>query len=326
MASFFAIPTLAGQAAVTAAIGGGDPIVLSQMVVGDGFGNAVTPLETQTGLVNPVATVPLTAIDHAGNLLTADAVLDETVGGFTIREAGLLDENGVLMFVASIPATEKRLITEGVQHILTLGLIVVVSASANVTLNVTGTTYASHDYVNEQIAALRTNILHPLRVYHIAVKSHTLATPPVSPTPGDTYLVAADATGLWAGQSGKLGQYVSSGVGWLFVTPPVAHIISSEATGLMYQRNGAGVYIVIIPPYAGTSRAWLYEQEVSGIRSRGWANPRDLSDLSTITLTTVIQIPSWNAGTALAGKFTIGDLALFIAGNTNHGKMFFYAE
>jgi len=325
MASFFAIPTLAGQAALTAAMDGGDPIVLSEMVVGDGFGNAVTPLETQTTLINPVATVALTSIDHEDNRLTADAILDETVGGFTIREAGLLDEDGVLLFVGSVPATEKRLITEGVEHILTLGMIVVVSDTANVTLNVTGTTWASHDYVNEQIAALRTNISHPLRVYHIAVKSLALAAPPGTPTPGDVYLVAADATGLWAGHSGKLAQYISSGVGWQFVTPHAAHVISDEATGLQYQRNGSGVYTVIIPAYVGTARSWLYEQEVAGVRSRGWANPRILTDLSSMTLTNAIQFPTFNTGTGLPGKATIGDLALLVA-NINHGKMLFYAE
>lgn len=325
MASFFAIPTLAGQAAIAAALDGGPAIVLSEMVVGDGNGNAVTPLETQTDLVNPVETVPLSAIDHVDNKLTADAILDETIGGFTIREAGLLDENGVLLFVASIPATEKRLVTEGVEHVLTLGLIVVVSDTANVTLNVAGVNYATHDYVTEQIAALRTNISHPLRLYHISVKSHTLAAPPVSPTPGDAYLVAADATGLWAGQSGKLAQYISSGVGWLFVTPPVAHVISSEATGLQYQRNSLGAYTVIIPAYIGTARSWLYEEEVDGVRLRGWANPRILTDLSTMTLASTIQLPTFNPTTGLPGKTTVADLISATTGG-NNGRMLFFAE
>lgn len=325
MASFFAIPTLAGQAAITAAMDGGPAIVLSEMVVGDGNGNAVTPLESQTALVNPRATVPLTAIDHTSNRLTADAILDETIGGFTIREAGLLDGDGVLLFVGSVPATQKMMISEGVEDVLTLGMIVVVSDTASVTLSTIGVTYASHDYVNEQIAALRTSIVSPLRVYHIAVKSMALAAPPVSPTPGDVYLVAADATGLWAGHSGKLAQYISSGAGWQFVVPHAAHVISDEATGLLYQRNGSGVYTVIIPPYVGTARSWLYEQEVAGVRSRGWANPRVLTDLAAMTLTSAIQLPTFNVGTGLPGKTTVDDLAKLVAAS-NVGRMFFYGE
>src|SRR5690606_18937872 len=97
--AFTAIPTLAGQAAIIAAIDPDDPVdlVLAEMVVGDGNGNPITPVETMTQLVNQRAVVPLAAVSRDGNKMTIDAILDETVGGFTIREVGILDTNGALM-------------------------------------------------------------------------------------------------------------------------------------------------------------------------------------------------------------------------------------
>ena len=119
MATFFAIPTLAGQAKLAAAMDGGDPIVLSEMAVGDGGGNAVIPLETQTGLVRETARVPLTAIDHVDNRLTADALLDETIGGFVIREAGLIDEV-VINLVPHLLGAGIPLLATGMERSLTL--------------------------------------------------------------------------------------------------------------------------------------------------------------------------------------------------------------
>lgn len=54
-------------------------------------------------------------------------------------------------------------------------------------------------------------------VVQAAVKSRALAAPPASPTEGDRYLVAAAATGDWAGQDGKFAAFIDGG--WRFVTP-----------------------------------------------------------------------------------------------------------
>lgn len=324
MHTIFAIPTLAGSIALTASMGeGGVPLVLSQMVLGDGNGNEVTPLETQTGLVNQRAIVPITAKTQVGKVLTVDALIDETIGGFTIREAGLLDENGVLMFVASVPNTEKRLPTENTQQIITLGMILTISPTAQVTINVTGTTYATHDYVQEQINALRTNITHPLRVYNIAVRSLTLAAPPSTPTPGDVWLVAADATGAWAGRSGQLAQWINTTIGWVFASPPVAHIISDQATGLQYQRGTDGVYRVIIPANTDTARRWLHDEVVGGARVRGWSNPRNPSDLATAALIPSHQITVWNPATQVAEKFSLESLIAATLTDRLHARMYF---
>jgi len=50
-----------------------------------------------------------------------------------------------------------------------------------------------------------------------SVVSRTVATPPGSPTEGVLYVVGASPTGAWAGQAGKLAQYLSGA--WLFKSP-----------------------------------------------------------------------------------------------------------
>ena len=53
-------------------------------------------------------------------------------------------------------------------------------------------------------------------VSQLAVKDRHLTAPPGSPANGDRYLVAATATGAWAGKEGKIAAYYT---GWIFITP-----------------------------------------------------------------------------------------------------------
>lgn len=316
--AFIAIPTLAGQAAIAAAVDPDDPIplVLSKLVVGDGNGSATTPLETQTSLVHQTAEVPIAATSRDGNKLTIDAVIDETIGGFVIREAGILDEDGVLIFVASLPETEKIADSPSTQDILTIGLIVIVSDTAAVTINVDGITYATHDYVNSAITALRTNIATPLAPYHIAVKSMALATPPASPTPGDCYVVAADATGSWAGQTGKLTQYIGSST-WVFVALPNGHLVGNEATGLLHQKI-AGSWVAVLPANAA---GWL-QNDGSGVKT--WSDPFNIKALSTRSIVGADLIPFHATAVDAKRKTTASDIAtLAVMSDYLNSEMFF---
>ena len=47
-------------------------------------------------------------------------------------------------------------------------------------------------------------------------KDKDINTPPVSPTEGDVYIVAAAATGVWAAQSGKIAYFAQT---WQFFNP-----------------------------------------------------------------------------------------------------------
>jgi hypothetical protein len=52
---------------------------------------------------------------------------------------------------------------------------------------------------------------------HGRVASADLPTPPASPGPGDCWIVAAGATGAWAGQEGAVAGWTEGG--WRFVAP-----------------------------------------------------------------------------------------------------------
>ncbi|MDX1729874.1 MAG: phage tail protein [Aurantimonas coralicida] len=240
MASFFAIPTLAGQAALAAALNGEGDITIAEMVVGDGNGSPTTPLETQTTLVHVVATVPISSATRAGNVTTFDALLDENTGGFMVREAGLLDDDGQLLFVASTAETEKLTTAQNAFDVLTLGLQVIVSETANVTLQPPPGSLVS---IAEQI-----------RAPFITVDSATLASPPGSPASDNCYLVPAGAGGAWVGNANNLAQW--NGEAWVFKIVPVTHLIGVADTGQYLKRTATGWVEVFLPIFR-TSRAAL---------------------------------------------------------------------
>ncbi|HDJ8693762.1 TPA: phage tail protein [Escherichia coli] len=129
------ILTNRGKALEAASAAGGAPVVLDGFVVGDGNGNAVTPEAGQTALVREVyrGTISRLAVSpDQENQFIAYLALPEGVGGFTVREAGLLTTDGELYAVGSCAAIEKPV--NGVTA--TLQFRLAVAESAQVTLNV----------------------------------------------------------------------------------------------------------------------------------------------------------------------------------------------
>jgi hypothetical protein len=76
-------------------------------------------------------------------------------------------------------------------------------------------------YHNEALAALD-GLLHPA-VEGIA------AAPPASPVPGESWIVAAGATGAWAGQEGRIAVQTSGG--WRFLAPVTGMSAWDKAAG-----------------------------------------------------------------------------------------------
>ncbi|MGL5011350.1 MAG: DUF2793 domain-containing protein, partial [Paracoccaceae bacterium] len=54
-------------------------------------------------------------------------------------------------------------------------------------------------------------------IVQLAVTSRTLSVPPGAPVVGERYIVAAGATGAWAGKVGKIAVWGETG--WVYVTP-----------------------------------------------------------------------------------------------------------
>lgn len=79
-------------------------------------------------------------------------------------------------------------------------------------------------------------------VFAYAVLDNTLAAPPGSPSLGDAYLVAASATGAWAGKSGQVA--VNTRRGWEFVVFGIGRFIYVENADAYYHKNSSGVWVV----------------------------------------------------------------------------------
>jgi hypothetical protein len=72
----------------------------------------------------------------------------------------------------------------------------------------------------------------------LMVKDRDLATPPGSPANGDRYIVAASATGAWAGQDAKVA--VWNGSAWVFYAPKIGWLayIEDEQKITAYKATG----------------------------------------------------------------------------------------
>lgn len=133
---FKSLITVAGREKIAAAIVSGDKVIFSQMSVGDGGGNATTPDEEQTALINERFRTQLNSlkISDTENIIIAEMIIPPEVGGFTIREAALFDDAGVCMAVANVPETYKPALAEGSGRFTILRIWLAVSSTEAVEL------------------------------------------------------------------------------------------------------------------------------------------------------------------------------------------------
>lgn len=94
-------------------------------------------------------------------------------------------------------------------------------------------------------------------IIHMSVLDRSLATPPASPSHGDTYLVAPSGSGAWAGFSGLIAVYDSPSSSWMFVYPLV---------GMSAYVQGED----LVTTY--TSSGWSYGTRIAGRFDRLLAN------------------------------------------------------
>lgn len=127
--TYFSIVTDLGKNKIAAALAGGTTIILEEIAVGDGSGNPTTPDPTQTALVNEVHRANLSElkVDPVNpNYILSQIVIPTNIGGWTIRELGLFDEDGDLIAVANYPDSYKPLITEGAGREMIIRLIIMI--------------------------------------------------------------------------------------------------------------------------------------------------------------------------------------------------------
>lgn len=137
--AFFTILTSIGQAKIANAVALGQQIQVTEMALGDGGGNATTPVQTQTGLVRQVYRAQLNQLstDPANpNYVIAELVVPSEQGGWTVREVGLYDVDGNLIAVGNFPETYKPVLAEGASRDLVVRIIIEVSNASVVQLKI----------------------------------------------------------------------------------------------------------------------------------------------------------------------------------------------
>lgn len=124
------IITTQGAAIIADCILNGKKLPIVEAAAGDGGGEATIPTPGQTALVNErwrgeIAGKSLSPTTP--NMIDVKVVIEDSVGGFTIREMGLYSDTGVLIAVCNTPATEKVSISGGVSGKLTMLMHIVVA-------------------------------------------------------------------------------------------------------------------------------------------------------------------------------------------------------
>ncbi|WP_429913822.1 phage tail protein [Klebsiella pneumoniae] len=137
MAKYSAVVTAAGREKMAAAAITGQPVGFAFMGVGDGGGMVPSPDPAQVSLVNERYRAALNRVviaDQSANIIRAEMIMPPQVGGFWLREAGLFDEDGVCLAVASLAPSYKPLLAEGSGRLQALNIWIAVSSTADVQL------------------------------------------------------------------------------------------------------------------------------------------------------------------------------------------------
>ena len=156
----YSLPTNTGAAKLSYAMANNLTVQISHMAIGDGNGAVVNPTAAATGLVREVHRAQLNQLyQHPDNpnWLVAELVIPAEVGGWTIREIGLYDVAGDLIFVGNHAEQYKPVQSQGSDETKTVRMVILVSSVAAVTLKTDpSTVMATIKFVNDSIAAAAT--------------------------------------------------------------------------------------------------------------------------------------------------------------------------
>lgn len=105
-----------GTSLITEAVMEGEKINITHIAVGDGGGAYYQPTPSMTQLKNENWRSTINSVfvnEESPNMIDVIAVIPSDVGGWTIREMALFDENGNMIAICNTPDTEKVIITSG---------------------------------------------------------------------------------------------------------------------------------------------------------------------------------------------------------------------
>lgn len=110
----------------------GTKVDIVAAAVGDGGGSYYVPTADMTALVGEVwrgAIASKEVNSKSPNMLDVKVVLPGNVGGFTVRECGIFDDEGDMLAVCNVPDTEKAVIEDGISAALTILMHIVMTNS-----------------------------------------------------------------------------------------------------------------------------------------------------------------------------------------------------
>lgn len=138
---YFAILTNKGTEKMAAYLQSGKKIEIAFVSVGDGNGQIPMPDPARTALVNEVWRGPAqTVLDQANkNVIKSTSVIPTDVGGWNVREIGLIDGDGELFAIANAPGYPKISIADGINNDMQVGMRVAVSNRDGIVVTVDGT-------------------------------------------------------------------------------------------------------------------------------------------------------------------------------------------
>jgi len=176
--TFSTILTTAGAEKLARLHAAGQALTLTEMAVGDGNGQSLSPPPEATGLVSERHRGFLNKIrvaDSAASIIESELLISAQTGGFWINEAALYDEDGVCVAVASLPPTYKPLSSQGAAKYQIVRMNIAVSSTDAVTItdnpsvviataeDVNRAEDDAKDYADEQLQALDTATQEAIR-------------------------------------------------------------------------------------------------------------------------------------------------------------------
>ncbi len=136
---FYTILTKIGKAKIANAAALGNQIDLVKFQIGDGNGGYYNPNEDQTQLKNKVWEGNISSIrvdEENPNWIVLETLIPGTDGGFMVREAAAVDNEGNLIAIGKYPETYKPVAGDGSIKDLIIKMIIEVSNTSAVTLKV----------------------------------------------------------------------------------------------------------------------------------------------------------------------------------------------
>lgn len=135
----------------------GRKVNIVEMHLGDGGGTYYMPTTDATALVNEVWTGEIaskTINEASPNIIAVKTVVPSNVGGFTVREAGLFDDEGDLIAVCNMPDIGKATLPEGISSSIDIVMNILLTNvdAVNFVINPT-LDPASREDVAEAVAA-----------------------------------------------------------------------------------------------------------------------------------------------------------------------------